>query len=214
MAKVTMSMSRLLARLKTINGQIESSIQHQSFIGYKANNTDKVGTFTAESLSTQIKSDYQSVVALIENKKRLEAAKVQSNAVTDVKIGDRTYKVADAIKRKTDIKYDKLLLQYMKVGYQNAVDKVTRENIAVQNDRLDRAISTNFSVSKEKIAPETLKAFTESFLQNNSWDYIDPLGVKKLIDDLEAEIMEFETEVDGALSEINAITMVEVDLVD
>jgi hypothetical protein len=47
-------------------------------------------------------------------------------------------------------------------------------------------------------------------MESNEWHLSDPLNIVDKIDALEKEVSEFETEVDATLSEINAITFIEI----
>ena len=51
----------------------------------------------------------------------------------------------------------------------------------------------------------------KDFITANSYDLVDPLGIKKKIDKLEEYISNFKTEVDAALSVSNAITEITVE---
>ena len=48
--------------------------------------------------------------------------------------------------------------------------------------------------------------------ENESWQMVDPLDIKKIISDMEDDILKFESEVDFVLSTSNAETVIEVDI--
>ena len=54
-----------------------------------------------------------------------------------------------------------------------------------------------------------MKALRKTYIENNTYDLIDPLDVVKIMENLEAEINEFNAEVDAALSTSNALTVIE-----
>lgn len=56
---------------------------------------------------------------------------------------------------------------------------------------------------------EAMKALRKTYIENNKYDLIDPLDVASIMEKLENEINEFETEVDAALSVSNALTVIE-----
>ena len=56
---------------------------------------------------------------------------------------------------------------------------------------------------------DAMKVIRQTYIENNKYDMLDPLGVAKIIEALDAEINEFNTEVDAALSCSNALTVIE-----
>ena len=50
----------------------------------------------------------------------------------------------------------------------------------------------------------------EQYRLQNSYEVVDPLKIDELIAKLETEILDFKTNVDVALSESNALTMIEI----
>ena len=56
-----------------------------------------------------------------------------------------------------------------------------------------------------------IEEFSKAYRNSNSWEVIDPVDLKSLIDKLEKEITIFENEVDVVLSESNATTFIEVE---
>jgi hypothetical protein len=55
----------------------------------------------------------------------------------------------------------------------------------------------------------TGKTLRKTYIENNTYDLIDPLDVAKIMEALDAEINEFNAEVDAALSVSNALTVIE-----
>ena len=55
-----------------------------------------------------------------------------------------------------------------------------------------------------------MKAIVEPFVKRNEFHLVDPLNIENKIRELEKEVDDFELEVDAALSEINAITTIEI----
>ena len=56
---------------------------------------------------------------------------------------------------------------------------------------------------------DAMKALRKTYIENNTYDLIDPLNVTDLIEKLTEEINEFNTEIDAALSVSNALTVIE-----
>ena len=56
---------------------------------------------------------------------------------------------------------------------------------------------------------DAMKALRQTYIENNTYDLIDPLDIAKVMEALDAEINEFNAEVDAALSVSNALTVIE-----
>ena len=56
---------------------------------------------------------------------------------------------------------------------------------------------------------EAMKALRKTYIENNTYDLVDPMDIAKIIEALDAEINEFNAEVDAALSVSNALTVIE-----
>ena len=56
---------------------------------------------------------------------------------------------------------------------------------------------------------EAMKTLRKTYIENNTYDLVDPLDVTQIMETLDAEINEFNAEVDAALSVSNALTVIE-----
>jgi hypothetical protein len=56
-----------------------------------------------------------------------------------------------------------------------------------------------------------MKKMRQEYIENNTFDLVDPIGVSGKIQELENEINEFEAEIDAVLSTSNAMTMISFD---
>lgn len=211
MSIVKMSVHRGLAEIKLYDSKITSAFRNTFVVFNKVSNKN-IGGKTIGEVKDSIKGNFDSVVALIENRKRVKQAIVGSNARTVVRIGGIDYTVAEAIERKASIKYDLDFLATLKNQYTQANNQVE-----MQNAQLPAKLETYLaSVLGEKASrdPESVKAHTKVFEDNNKLELIDPAKITDFIAKYENEISEFQTQVDYTLSEINATTFIEVDLVD
>lgn len=108
--------------------------------------------------------------------------------------------------------FEERLLQQLKSQYNSAV-QVADQNNNNLNEKLENYLKTALG-DKEKRDAENVKALTKVFNDANEYEILDPNNLKDYIDVLERLTMEFKTEVDYKLSESNATTFIEVDLVD
>jgi hypothetical protein len=221
-------MHRLLSELKLLNKRIEDALaspadrlfhgEHGNqlvFIGSARESDTKIDTQTQQEFEVELKANLQKIRHLISNKKALEAAKVKSNAETLVRIADKEYTVADAIKRKTEIAYDKQLLSALELQLREAVTTVENKNTVAMTEA-EKHVTALYG-SEKKVADSNsgdVEKAREDYLKTHRWDVIDPNKVKGVISTLREDIECFEAEVDAVLSESNATTFVEVELED
>jgi len=126
--------------------------------------------------------------------------------VTSVTIAGVVQTVAEAIERKGSIQLEQQLLQTLRQQLASQQALVERTNVTVQQ-RLDTLIQT--AVGKDrKVEASELAAITGPFEAQNKAEVLDPSDVQKQIDALAADIDAFLLEVDFALSEVNATTLV------
>ena len=206
-----MSIHRALGELKTLDKRIRKEIENTIFIGAKkkSSNTEYKTRTSIVDFNNNVNSSIQSINDLILRRKEIKEAIVNSNANTFVTIGDNKMTVASAIERKTSIGYDKFLLSKIKEQYALIVGFVEENNEEVECD-LSRKID-NMLNANDKNNINGIEEFSKAYRNSNSWEVIDPVDLKSLIDKLEKEITIFENEVDVVLSESNATTFIDIE---
>ncbi len=212
MANVRMSVHRGLAEIKLYDRKIESATRNQFVVANKVSNKN-IGGRNLDEVRKVIQGNFDSVVALIENRKRIKQALVNSNANTKVTIGTVEYTVAEAIERKNSVQYDLSFLQSLKQQYAQANNAVEQNNAQLPS-KLETYLVSVLGGDKVNRDPETVKAHTKVFEDMNKFELIDPAKIADYITKYENEINDFSTQVDYILSEVNATTFIDVDLVD
>ena len=163
---------------------------------------------------TQIKSCYQKATDLIARRDAMKRAVVLSNANTKRTIGGNEYTVAEAIEMKNHgIEFKERLLNAMTYAYNDAQNDLNRNS----GDSLERkaeqyvlaVIQAQPKDSKMTVDSDAMQSLRKTYIENNTYDLIDPLGVANVIKSLEDEINKFNTEIDAALSCSNALTVIE-----
>ncbi|QYW06602.1 hypothetical protein uav_071 [Pseudomonas phage UAVern] len=200
------SITRALAQVKSLNDRIERGTG-QAFVSNTVGGKHASGR-AAQEVEVLLTANLQSVKDLIEQRKTLKSAIVRSNAVTEVTIAGVKMTVAEAIERKSSIQLEQILLNTLRtqLGQQQSI--VERTNVQVQT-RLDTLIQT--AVGKDrKVDTSELEAITKPFEAQNKAAVLDPSDLQKQIEALAAQIDSFLLEVDFALSEVNATTVVTV----
>lgn len=206
------SLTQALRELKLLDSRITRAINNGSYISAakKSSKTIALKNIPREVFEANAKADYQSVMDLIENRKRIKSKIVQSNATTFVTIGQTVYTVAEAIERKNSIDYEHNLLDAMKKQYYRYENLVATSNEKV-DAQLDKMLEAYVGKDTDKkIAEADFSAITEPYRAQNEWELVDPLDLLKKIEALEVDIEDFESNVDTCLSMSNAVTFIEV----
>ena len=208
MAKITIL--RALNEVSTLNKKIEKSLnQNGSFLSYSIGEKPPTGFNTIAEVETDIKGRFQSISDLITRRSNLKSAIVASNAITMVTINGQTMTIAAAIEFKTSVQYRKSLLSTLINNSSSINRKVEQHNERIEQQALQLAEQV-LGNKAAKEGKEEITAITEPYKKDRLAALIDPIDIKKVIDELEDEINGFENEVDNILTESNATTEIEV----
>ena len=213
MEKQNMSVHAGLGELKKIKQRLTNSIENGLYLGCKKKSAEKVsGTdYSNEEFCTRVKADMQSTTDLMKRYGAIKSAIVLSNATTNLSVGTEEMTVAEAIEYKKTIEYKKQLLKILKDKRNNIFSQVALYNERVENNLDNQLISLGVQ-DKNSSAAKNLENFMEQYRSQNGWDIIDPLKIDDLIAKLEEEILNFETNVDVALSQSNALTYITIEI--
>lgn len=208
----TMTIHRALVELKLIDSKIEKKINVIEPLGVNQEGRLINGLIEVEKFKTDAKRQLQSVKDLINRKCKIKSAIVQANGVTKIKISDKEMTIADAINFKNVIELKTKLIERLEDRSRKVKGLFIKENERVNQVALDNA---KIMIGKQgddgvKATDEDVKAIIEPFVKRNEYHLSDPLDADKLIEDLNTEVDNFTAEVDAVLSEINAITIIEV----
>ena len=202
------SITRALAELKLLDARILKTINNATFVACNKKSAKNVnGRINKEDFNIMVKSDFQSITDLIERKKFIKSAVVESNAKTIVIINKKEMTVADAIERKINIEHEKYLLDAMKTQLRRAVAAMETHNQGVDL-KLNNLLETMVGSDNAKNIDKESNEFAVSYRNDNEYEILDPLGIDLEIKRLEEEIENFESEVDYILSESNTITKI------
>lgn len=215
-----MTLHRALAMRKTTKERIKTELATARFIEVAIGTADAVNGVPIEQIKKKIRSSYDKITALIDNLEALNRAISRANAgvtdtssITEAEIGDKKYILADLIQLTEVIGFKRSFLAAMSSGNSKAIVKVglTAEAVA---KRCDEFLAGMAGGDKSKLTKEDIDNYTKSFHENNDARLIDPLGLQTLIPKMEKEIADFATEVDSKISELNALTQIEVEIKD
>lgn len=214
MTKEKMTVHKALSELKTIDDRITKAMGAIPYILAVKHSAEKINGITVANFKENMKSGYQKVNDLMARRDAMKRAVVLSNATTKVQIGDKEMSVAEAIEQKQHgMEFRSALLRQMNSSYVSAQNELNRNSGETLEKKAEQyvlaVIAAQPKDSKMSVDSEAMKALRKTYIENNTYDLIDPLDVAKIMETLDAEINEFNAEVDAALSVANALTVIE-----
>ena len=204
-----LTLTRALAELKLLDSKISKAIQELKSVSYSVNNIVPEFRVTSDEFKANYNSQMQSIQDLRNNKVILKNALMRANAETKVTIGGKEYTILEALNRKTDISTESLLVQTMKKQLSASIANVNSINNSIESN-IENTIRSK-SASSGNQSKDYIQTVRDSYKPQMP-ELVNADVVEKLIKDKEEEISEFIAEVDYALSEVNAITKIKVDL--
>ena len=207
----TITITRGLATLKTLEARIYQAISSGTYIGVSRGAAEAVvnSIKTKTQVESDINASFQSVNDLINERDAIKRAIVLSNAATKVIIGNVEMTVAEAIERKTSVKFEQNLLQYLMAAYSTAQSQMATQATRVDADT-EKRLQTLFGADKTKVTAEQQTMVRNQVLSESEGKLIDPLKLDEKIQALRKKIEDFNTEVDFVLSESNARTEITI----
>lgn len=205
-----MNVHKALAELKILDDRIVKAINSvEACISNKHSNT-KVKGVDIKVYTGVMKSSYDKATDLIKRREAIKRAVVLSNAVTKVTVADKEYTVAETIEMKNHgMDFKKLLKQKIKKQYDAAMAQIITENGKLE-DKAENYVVGLYGSKEGKTSTEEFTKTREAYIEAQTMELVDPIGVLKEMEDLETEIAEFTAEVDAALSVSNSLTEIEI----
>lgn len=199
-----------LGEIKKLRQRAEKKIINSSFIGCKKNSSDELyrTNVNKETFEKNVQADYESICKLLKNADDIKSKIVLSNATTKISIGEETMTVAEAIERKSSIKFEEKLLSRMTTQYNDIIGTVNVYNENME-ESLDQQV-TNLG-GKDGSDKNKLSGYMEEYRKQNGWSVIDPIQLRNKIEELDEKIANFKNNVDVALSISNATTFIEIE---
>lgn len=205
------SITRALKEVSVLDKRIVSAVKKLTVLDVtqgkfkgKALKTNQ----SVEEFSSTVKSNYDSLNDLVERRNNIKKCIVLSNAKTSLNIGGSEYTVAEAIEKKTSIGFKKNILAEL-VHQKRMIDIELEQSRTSLNSNLDRFMEQNLGKDR-KTNKDDFDNIAQPYIEANEMRAIDPIGIAKEIESLENEIELFESDVDIALSESNAKTLITV----
>ena len=212
MIQEVMTVHKALCELKMLDKRINESIMTAEFCRANKHSNTKIDGGTIAEYEAAAVSKYQSTMDMIIRRDAIKRAVVASNAVTEVTIGGNRYTVADAVElRRHGLSYRRTLLQAMTLQLKRVRSTIEQKNGEELTRAADKMVEVYYGRQTDvKAITEEMKATREKFIEDNTYELLDPIRVENRIRELDKEITAFETEVDSALSVSNAVTEITV----
>ena len=212
MIQEVMTVHKALCELKMLDKRINESIMTAEFCRANKHSNVKIDGWTIEEYEAAAVSKYQSTMDMIVRRDAIKRAVVASNAATEVTIGGNRYTVADAVElRRHGLSYRRTLLQAMTLQLKRVRSTIEQKNGEELTRAADKMVEVYYGRQTDvKAITEEMKATREKFIEDNTYELLDPIRIENRIRELDKEITAFETEVDSALSVSNAVTEITV----
>lgn len=202
------SLHRALSELKILKSRIDNAVCDGEFVVPSKSNS-KIKGMTQDQVKSNIQSDYDKVIGLMDRYQKIKSALLIKNATTIIEVAKEKMTIAEAIeKKRTLVMQEEDFLLKLKRIYANSQRKVEEENNMLPS-RLESYLS---SVLGDKSSAEhsEVEMHTKSFMSRNSYELIDPINIREKIETLEERISSFKSEVDACISEANALNFIEI----
>lgn len=216
MTNEKMTVHKALAELKIIDDRINNAIVSGTYVIANKHSNTKIHGMTIDDFKTSMKADFQKVSDLIARRNAIKRAVVASNAATKVKVGDNEYTVAEAIEMKNHgMEFKNTFKNYVARQYTNAKNEFDKNSGEPLERRAENYVLSVIQAqpkdSKMAVDSDAMKNLRAQYIKDNTYDIIDPIGVKDVIEKLDNEISDFITEVDAALSVSNALAVLDIE---
>ena len=204
------SITRALSELKVLQKRFEKEVLQLEAISVQHGMTlIKNSSVKPEDFEKNAKAQLQSIESLQKRILEIKTKIQQSNAVTIVKIGSKEMTVLEAIIKKSLIENQKTLLSKLKRQLTTANDSF-EQAVSINEGKIVKQLEDATKNTTVKLDPEIEKQIKISVESLYPIKMIDPCKISEKIKVLEEEIEDFENNVDFALSESNALTLIEV----
>ena len=200
--------------------KIADKIEKASFVDTIKPNEDRVYTkkIDREEYAKEAESAYQQIIDLIDRFQKIDAAIVASNAKTEITTSYGTFTVAGAISLRNRLRgvgayeggadFEKMLQEKLNKEYNERVCFCDKKNSMLQMTAENMRLSILGKDSKTK--EEKPLGIVDAYVKENTTELVDPLDVKKKLEQLEEKRSTLLMELDTQIKVSNATTFIEV----
>lgn len=200
--------------------KICDKIRKTSFTETKKHNEEKVmdRRVTQKEFEKEARSSYQQIIDLIHWYDKVDQAILRSNAETMIETSYGTMSIANALALRSrlncsnaydsDSNFEGNLMMKLQEELNEKIRVIEQKNKGLQNTAETMRLSILGKDTKTK--DETPLKVVDVYVQENTTELIDPLNVRKKIDELNERRETILNELDTKIKVSNATTFVEI----
>lgn len=205
-----MTIHEALATVKVIDKRIASKIGEEVITTNRRNNSTIGGVSVAEK-AKEFEATLQSTKDLFKNRTELKNKIAMSNAVTKIKIAGNEMTIVEAIEEKHFCETRLRWLRDLKSQLLRSQQRADMENAKLP--AAADAFVNGLGGKDLKNLSDELKASREEYIKVHTVELVDPCKLGEFIESELTKVEDFVSNIDFRLSESNATTLIEVELV-
>lgn len=204
------TLTEALATLKVLRAKQDNLVRTGTFVGVSAR--DKVGSQTKEVASAQFQSEFDRLKAFSAKIQEIGAKLYEANSKTTVVIAGKTYTLAEAIYRKSHASEEAERIRILKTALQRAEATAAKAKETVEK-RADQQVETLLAGrSKDTSVADLAVEMRTKLVADEKIEIVDPNRLADYLLAAEEDLVSFSTEVDVAISLVNATTKITVNI--
>lgn len=204
------TLTEALATLKVLRAKQDNLVRTGTFVGVSAR--DKVGSQSKDVASAQFQSEFDRLKAFGEKIAEIGAKLYEANSLTKVTIAGKTYTLAEAIYRKSHASEEAERIRVLKAALQRA-ETVAANAREVAEKRADQQVESLLAGrTKDTSVGDMVVEMRAKLVADEKIEVVDPNKLTGYILAAEEDLISFSTEVDVAISLVNATTKISVNI--
>ncbi|AVR75995.1 hypothetical protein AhSzq1_102 [Aeromonas phage AhSzq-1] len=204
------TLTEALATLKVLRAKQDNLVRTGTFVGVSAR--DKVGSQAKEVASAQFQSEFDRLKAFSAKIQEIGAKLYEANSKTTVVVAGKTYTLAEAIYRKGHTSEEAERIRVLKAALQRAEATAAKAKETAEK-RADQQVETLLAGrSKDTSVADLAVEMRTKLIADEKIEVIDPNKLADYILAAEEDLVSFSTEVDVAISLVNATTKITVNI--
>lgn len=204
------TLTEALATLKVLRAKQDNLVRTGTFVGVSAR--DKVGSQAKEVASAQFQSEFDRLKAFSAKIQEIGAKLYEANSKTTVVVAGKTYTLAEAIYRKGHTSEEAERIRVLKAALQRAEVTAAKAR-EVAEKRADQQVETLLvGRNKDTSVADMAVEMRSKLVADEKIEVIDPNKLADYILAAEEDLVSFSTEVDVAISLVNATTKIVVNI--
>lgn len=210
MAIKEITLTEALATLKVLRSKQENLVRTGSFVGVSVR--EKVGSQELETAKAQFQSEFDRLKATSTQIQEIGSKLYQANSETKVVVGGKTYTLAEAIYRKAHLQTEAEHLRVLKAALSRAEVQAAKARETAEK-RADQQVENLLAGrTKDNDVAAMAVDMRNKLVQDEKITLVDPNRLGDYVLKLEEDLVTFSTEVDVAISLVNATTKISVEI--